>query len=105
MGSSRRLSLNLAIGNQKKPKLNPKNYGEITGIVHEISIPTLKDLDVIRKKHMRQLELKQTPLKRKVQTLFPKRPVIHSAANLTIVTEEATNQPTPTPLIAFRKPF
>ena len=54
---------------------------------------------------MRQLELRQTPPKRKVQTLFPKRPVMKNAVNLTIVTEEATNQPTPTPLMAFRKPF
>ena len=54
---------------------------------------------------MRQLELKKTPPKRKIQTLIPKRPVIHNAANLTIVTEEATNQPTPTPMMAFRKPF
>ena len=30
---------------------------------------------------------------------------MYNAANLTIVTEEATNQPTPTPLMAFQRPF
>ena len=54
LDSGRRLSLNLAIGNREKNrKPNPENFGELSEVIHEITIPTLESLENIRKKHFK----------------------------------------------------
>ena len=57
----------MAIGNrEKKAKPIPKNFGEISEVIHEISIPTPESLENIRKKHLRQEELKRSTPKKKI---------------------------------------
>ena len=83
----------MAIGNrEKKAKPIPKNFGEISEVIHEISIPTPESLENIRKKHLRQEELKRSTPKKKITHLnLYKKPAINSGINLTVVTEELTN--------------
>ena len=55
---------------------------------------------------MRQEELKRPTPKKKITHLnLYKKPAINSGLNLTVVTEELTNQPTPTPAINFKTPM
>ena len=83
----------MAIGNREKNrKPNPKNFGEISEIIHDISIPTPESLENIRKKHLKQEELKRSTPKKKISHLnIYKKPAITSGLNLTVVTEELTN--------------